>query len=35
MYVNPLYLGIAIGVVGTIVVEVAALVTYAVCSKKK
>lgn len=36
MYVNPLYFGIAIGVVGTIAVEIACIVCLAMweCKKK-
>ena len=34
MYVNPIPFGIFIGVVSTIVVEVVALIIYAICTSK-
>ena len=34
MYVNPIPFGIFIGVVSTIVIEVVALIVWAVCSNK-
>lgn len=33
MYVNPFPFGVVVGIVGTIVVEIAALVIAAFCSK--
>ena len=34
MYINPFPFGVVIGVVSTIVVEVVALIIFAVCSNK-
>ena len=35
MYVNPYPFGIFIGILGTVIVEITALVIYAVCSMRK
>lgn len=35
MYVNPYPFGIFIGILGTVIVEITALVIYAVCSRRK
>ena len=35
MYVNPFPFGVFIGVLGTVFVEIAALVTYALCNRRK